>query len=211
MFFSCNVAFSSMPVFLPTIIRDMKHSALTAQALSAPPYLFSFLVVLLTAHASDRLQSRSPFIVLHALLATLGYATVALLGHYRSPNTTLRYLALFPAAAGFFAAITIIITWTLNMKEDASARGAGVALMNAIGQCGPLVGTTLFPAHEGPWYVRGMAVCSASMAAVGLLAMLLRWLLQRERARAGAGAAYVRVPGDEDGFGGQRYGFEHIL
>jgi hypothetical protein len=112
MFFSCNVAFSSMPVFLPSIIRDMGFSTITAQGLSAPPYLFAFVVVVGTAYYSDRLQSRSSFIVLHSLLATAGYATIALSGYFRSDHTLVRYFALFPAVAGFFSAITIIITWT---------------------------------------------------------------------------------------------------
>jgi MFS family permease len=112
MFFSCNVAFSSMPVFLPSIIRDMGFSSITAQGLSAPPYLFAFVVVVTTAYYSDRLQSRSSFIMLHSLLATVGYATIAVSGYLRSYHTLVRYFALFPAVAGFFSAITIIITWT---------------------------------------------------------------------------------------------------
>jgi hypothetical protein len=112
MFFSCNVAFSSMPVFLPSIIRDMGFSSITAQGLSAPPYLFAFVVVVATAYYSDRLQSRSSFIMLHSLLATMGYGTIALSGFLRTDNTVVRYIALYPAVAGFFSAITIIITWT---------------------------------------------------------------------------------------------------
>jgi MFS family permease len=96
MFFSCNVAFSSMPVFLPTVIRDMGWESITAQGLSAPPYLFAFIVVLTTAYYSDRLQSRSTFIMLHSLLATLGYGTIAISGYLKSENTIIRYLALYP-------------------------------------------------------------------------------------------------------------------
>jgi MFS family permease len=113
MFFCCNVAFSSMPVFLPTIIRDMGYKSVTAQGLSAPPYLFAFVVVVTTAYYSDRLQSRSAFIVLHSVLATLGYGTIAVLGHYRSSYTLMRYLSLFPATSGFFSAITVSVhDWT---------------------------------------------------------------------------------------------------
>ncbi|KAJ4301786.1 hypothetical protein N0V90_003880 [Kalmusia sp. IMI 367209] len=104
MFFASNVAFASMPVFLPTILHDMGHTALTSQALSAPPYLTAFLAVLLTAYLSDKWQSRSFFIILHSLLATAGYATIALCGYLRYPGTTVRYLALYPATAGFFSA-----------------------------------------------------------------------------------------------------------
>lgn len=201
MFFSCNVAFSSMPVFLPTIIRDMGHQSITAQALSAPPYFFSFLVVLATAYFSDRLQTRSTFIILHSLLATLGYTTIAVANYYRSENTTLRYLALYPAAAGFFSAITIIITWTINNQESDSKKGTGVAIMNIIGQIGPLVGTSIFPKEDGPWYVKGMSICAAFMLFVGILAAILRWVLIKEnrKNREKGSVEYAGIPLEEGG------------
>ncbi|OCK84064.1 MFS transporter-like protein [Lepidopterella palustris CBS 459.81] len=178
MFFSCNVAFSSLPVFLPTIIQDMGHSALTSQALSAPPYLFSFVLVILTAYLSDHLQSRSAFIILHAVLGASGYALIAFAG-FRRWNPVWRYIGIYPAAAGFFSAITIIITWTINNQESDSKKGTGMAMLNIIGQCGPLVGTKLYPDTDAPYYIRGMAVCAGFMLAVGGLAFLLRIVLSR--------------------------------
>jgi MFS family permease len=197
MFFSCNVAFSSMPVFLPTIIRDMGYESITAQGLSAPPYLFAFVVVVTTAYYSDRLQSRSSFIILHSVLATIGYGTIALSGYLRSSSTLIRYLALYPAVAGFFSAITIIITWTLNNQETDSKKGTGMAVLNIIGQMGPLVGTSIFPDEDGPWYVKGMAICAAFMLLVGILAAVLRWVLIRENRKAcdkPGGGDYAGVP-----------------
>ncbi|CAN9197796.1 unnamed protein product [Alternaria alternata] len=201
MFFSCNVAFSSMPVFLPTVIRDMGWESITAQGLSAPPYLFAFVVVLTTAYYSDRMQSRSTFIMLHSLLATLGYGTIAISGYLQSDKTMVRYIALYPAAAGFFSAITIIITWTLNNQESDSKKGTGMALLNIIGQMGPLVGTSIFPDDDGPYYVKGMSICAGFMLFVGFLAAILRWVLVRENRRLnnGRSAEYAGVPLDEGG------------
>jgi MFS family permease len=213
MFFSCNVAFSSMPVFLPTILNDMGYHSITSQALTAPPYFFSFIVVLLTAYYSDRLQSRSAFIIFHSILGTLGYGTIALCGYLRFPSTLIRYLALYPAAAGFFSAITIIITWTINNQESETGRGAGVAIMNVIGQMGPLVGTSIFPKEDGPEYVRGMAVCAGFMAVVGVLAGVLRWVLVKEnnRNKERGGGEYAGVPLEEGGMGKEKKGFEYII
>ncbi|KAF1838097.1 MFS general substrate transporter [Decorospora gaudefroyi] len=202
MFFSCNVAFSSMPVFLPTVIRDMGWESITAQGLSAPPYLFAFVVVLTTAYYSDLMQSRSTFIILHSLLATLGYGTIALSGYFQLDNTTTRYIALFPSAAGFFAAVTIIITWTLNNQESDSKKGTGMAVLNIIGQMGPLVGTSIFPDEDGPYYVKGMSICAAFMLLAGVLAAMLRWVLIRENRKLrqnGSGGEYAGVPVDEGG------------
>ncbi|PYH43957.1 putative MFS transporter [Aspergillus saccharolyticus JOP 1030-1] len=190
MFFSCNVAFSSMPVFLPTIIADMGYTSLQSQALSAPPYLLAFLTVLLTAYYSDRHRTRSPFLIAHALLSATAYLTLALTGHYHASiakplQTTIRYLSLYPAIAGFFSAITLIITWSMDNRDAQEGKGASVALLNLIGQCGPLLGTRLYPASQGPWYVKGMGVCAGCMVLVAGLAGLLRGMLKTENRRRG--------------------------
>lgn len=203
-----------MPVFLPTIIRDMGHSSIKAQALSAPPYLFAFVIVLTTAYLSDRYQSRSIPIILHSLLASAGYITIALSGYYRSSNTAIRYLALYPAAAGFFSAITIIITWTINNQESDSKKGTGMAILNIIGQIGPLVGTSIFPEVDGPWYVRGMGICAAFMLLVGILAAVLRIVLKRKnmKLQQQSSAEYAGIPLEEGGTAtAERKPFEFML
>lgn len=53
-------------------------------------------------------------------------------------------------------------------------------LLNVIGQCGPLLGTRLYPTNEGPFYVKGQSVCAAFMFFTTLLVIGLRILLVRE-------------------------------
>jgi len=182
MFFSCNVAFSSMPVFLPTIIQEMGYTPLASQALSAPPYLLSFVIVIATAYLSDRLCSRGVFIMVHAIIAACGYLLIALAGYLRW-SSIVRYLGIYPATAGFFSAITIIITWTINNQDSGSKKGTGLAILNIIGQCGPLVGTRLYPDSDKPYYVKGMLTCAVFMIAVAVLAAALRVLLTKENAK----------------------------
>ncbi|KAL4909319.1 hypothetical protein BDW74DRAFT_80136 [Aspergillus multicolor] len=192
MFFSCNVAFGSMPVFLPTILQDMGYTPQTSQALSAPPYLIAFITVLITAYLSDRSRSRSPYLIAHALISAISYLTIALTGHFHdslSPplHISIRYICVYPATAGFFSAITLIITWSMDNRAAKEGKGASVAILNVIGQCGPLLGTRLYPADDGPWYVRGMAVCAGFMALVAVLAGVLRGILRRANARLAEG------------------------
>lgn len=88
---------------------------------------------------------------------------------------------------GFFPAVTLIITWTLNNQRTDTGKGAGLAMLNVVGQCGPLVGTRLYPEGDGPYFVKGMLVCAGFMAGVaGLAAGLRAWLgrlNRRERER----------------------------
>lgn len=162
----------------------MGYTSLQAQALSAPPYLVAFVVVLITAYASDRSRSRSPYLIGHALISSLSYLTIALTGYYHSHlpqwlHTLIRYLCVYPATAGFFSAITLVVTWSMDNRVEKEGKGASIVILNIIGQCGPLLGTRLYPASDGPWYVRGMATCSFFMVVVAILAISLRIVFQR--------------------------------
>ena len=157
----------------------MHYSTLVSQALSAPPYFVAFLVVLVTAFLSDRSQNRSYYVMFHALLGGFGYLSIAI-GGILEVDSRWRYVGVYPAAAGFFSAITLILTWTINNQDSDSKRGTGVVMLNLLGQLGPLVGTRLYPDSDKPYYVKGMAVCSLFMFLVALLAWWLRRLLIKE-------------------------------
>ncbi|KAH8847323.1 hypothetical protein MCOR27_005206 [Pyricularia oryzae] len=210
MFFLTNMAYSSLPVFLPTILEEsMGHDRLRAQALSAPPYLVSFFFVLATAKLSDSMRSRSAFLVPFALASALGYATLALSEHVLrlEPASALRYLAVYPAAAGFFCVAVLIVVWNVNNQPSRSRRGAGFAMMQIVGQCGPLLGARLYPRSQSPFYTQGMAVCATAMLGVAALALLQRWVLVRRNRALDARRGYRDhggrggdVPGADAGF-----------
>ncbi|PSR78006.1 major facilitator superfamily domain-containing protein, partial [Coniella lustricola] len=180
-FFLANVAYSSLPVFLPIILTQMGHSPVSAQALAAPPYLLAFFVVLAVAKLSDTLSARAVFIAAAALASAVGYTFLAL-AHWMS-GAMLRYMAIYPAGAGFFCVVVLTMAWNVNNASAAVHKGGAFALMQVIGQCGPLVGTRLYPATDGPWFTRGMGVCAVCMYGVAGLALGLRWYLKRENGR----------------------------
>lgn len=177
----------------------MGHSALTSQALSAPPYLVAFIIVLLTAYLSDRYRVRSLFVIFHSLMAAFGYAVIAIAGAKKA-NATWRYLGVFPSTAGFFSAITIIITWTINNQKSGTRKGTGVVMLNFIGQLGPLLGVRLYPASDGPYYVSGMSICAGFLATVCVLALFLsRILAARNRE---IGHRYSSIQSEDQLLGG---------
>lgn len=169
----------------------MGYSAVQAQGLAAPPHLFAFVVVLVTSIVSDRSQSRSIPIIIHALLAMVGYMLLALAPKMHL-STTAQYLCTFPITAGFFSAVTTVIVWTVNNQQSEEGRGSNVALLNIIGQLGPLVGTRLYPDSDAPGYTRGHAICAGFMALVALLATVLRVVLTRANAASCAARAITQ-------------------
>ncbi|KAM3467789.1 hypothetical protein MY5147_008590 [Beauveria neobassiana] len=177
-FCMANLAYSSLPVFLPKIIHSMGYSSLSAQALSAPPYLLTFVIVLFTAHMSDRRSSRTLPIVFHALCSASGYLVLGIAEPLRLP-TWVRYLAVYPAAMGFFNVVTLIITWGINSQPDETRRGATFAMMQFIGQLGTLIGTRLYPDRDGPYYTTGHRTCAAVLLGAAACAFVLRSYLKR--------------------------------
>ncbi|KAH7328002.1 major facilitator superfamily domain-containing protein [Stachybotrys elegans] len=179
MFFLSNMAYSSLPVFLPKIIYDMGFDRLSSQALSAPPYFVAFVIVLFTAHMSDRRRARTGPIIFHALSSALGYGVLALSQVLQLPLWA-RYIAIYPAAVGFFNVVTLVVAWNINNQASQTRQGGGFAILQMIGQCGPLVGTRLYPDRDAPYYSRGMAVCAGAMFSVAVLAFILRVYLRRQ-------------------------------
>ena len=75
-----------------------------------------------------------------------------------SHSTRVRYAAVFLAAAGIFSVVANMFPWSLNNQRSDTKRGVGIAMFHLIGQCGPLLGTRLYPTAEAPYYtkVRGV-------------------------------------------------------
>ncbi|KAJ5142284.1 MOSC N-terminal beta barrel [Penicillium atrosanguineum] len=172
MYFSCNVSFSSLPVFLPTILKEMGFTAINAQGLTAPPFFASFLATIATTWVADRIQQRGLMIAGLSAIGGVGYilcATCTAVGP--------RYFGVFLAACGVFPSIANILPWVLNNQGSDTRRGGGIILLNIIGQCGPFLGTNVFPDKEAPRFIKGMSICAAFMFFTTILALCLRFLL----------------------------------
>ncbi|KAK0709676.1 major facilitator superfamily transporter [Lasiosphaeria miniovina] len=170
--FCCNVSFASLPVFLPTILTTMGFSKVASQGLTAPPYLFAFVVCILSTWFADKFKQRGYIIAALSLVGSLGYILLATLP---LDNTLGRYASIFLAAAGVFSAIANILPWSLNNQPTDTARGAGMSIFGYLSQAGPLLGTRMFPVYDGPHYTKGLVICAAFMFLNFVLSLLLRW------------------------------------
>jgi predicted MFS family arabinose efflux permease len=153
----------------------MGFSSVNAQGLTAPPFFLSFLTVIATTYIADRTQQRGFMIASLAAVGGVGYVILA-----TSKSVGARYFAIFLAAAGIFPAIGNILPWVTNNQGSDTRRGAGIVILNLIGQCGPLLGTRMYPTREGPFYVKGQSVCAAFLFFCCFLALMLRTLLAWE-------------------------------
>lgn len=189
----------------------MGFTAINAQGLSAPPYFLSFLVCIVTTAIADKTRQRGFMIIGLSLVAGVGYVLLL-----TCKSVAVRYFGVFLAAAGVFPAISNILPWTLNNQGSDSKRGAGIALLNIIGQCGPLLGTRLFPASDGPYYIKGMGVCAGFMFFNAFLALGLRTYLSWENKKFEKNDEAARQAGTDPkyssfGVENEGYGYRNFL
>ncbi|EPQ32141.1 uncharacterized protein PFL1_00338 [Pseudozyma flocculosa PF-1] len=181
MFFIINVCYSSVPVYLPTLIEEMGYSSINAQGLSAPPYVLAFLLAILFCWISDRAQVRGVFGAGLLVLAAVGYLVLA-----TQTSTAARYVAVWMIVCGIFPFIPILYMWLMSNQAGESKKGVGLVVFGTIGQCGPLLGTRLFPARDKPYYVKGTSVSGGLLlfgAIVAALTSLYLWNINRRRDR----------------------------
>jgi retrograde regulation protein 2 len=94
----------------------------------------------------------------------------------------------------------------------------GIVILNIIGQCGPFLGTNVFPDSDGPRYIRGQSICAAFMVFNAVLALVLRFILVWENKRLDkqygpVDEAVVRADGKGSVVGEENYGatFRYVL
>jgi len=175
MYFSCNVSFASLPLFVPTIIAEMgAFSRIQANGLSAPPYLLCFFTIIGLTYLSDRFKMRGPFCAAAATVAAIGFILLA-----TTDSVGTRYFGVF-LAINIFCCVALTLSWTANIHSTESKRAGGMTILATMGQCGPLLGTNVFPASDKPYFRTGMWISASFCLLVACCSGLLSWLLIRE-------------------------------
>lgn len=192
MYFSVNVSFASLPLFVPTIIEEIgAFTTIQSQGLSAPPYALCLIAIVVTAYVSDRLRMRGPFICGAALIAAAGFIMLA-----TTEGAAPRYTGVFLAVL-IFVCVSLLLSWTANIHASESKRTAGYIVLSTIGQCGPVLGTNIFPESEKPYYRKGMWISCAFCFLVSVLSVTLSlWLIHENKKMERAG---VLEPSDDPG------------
>ncbi|KAH9965175.1 major facilitator superfamily domain-containing protein [Russula dissimulans] len=152
-YFGANAALASISAFLPTIIKTFGYTNALAQLLTVPPYAVTSIVITIASWSSDRLLTRGPFIVIASAIGGIGYVLLLTAAH----NDHVRYFATFCIVSGTYTTIGLTIAWYAHNLGSESKRATGTPLYMAIGQCGSVLGSHLFPAIEGPRYIKGFS------------------------------------------------------
>ncbi|KAF8830563.1 hypothetical protein HHX47_DHR2000927 [Lentinula edodes] len=174
-YFALNCSLASTSAFLPTILKTLGFSSARVQLMTVPPYAVAAFVIVLGSWISDRLQSRA----LASLVGGVGYLILL----FVPTNLHARYFATFCITSGTYTSIGIIIAWFAHNLGSETKKATGIPMFMAIGQCGSILGSHLFPTTEGPRYIKGFAVCCGLEIFGALCALVMTISYRLDNAR----------------------------
>lgn len=200
---------------MPTITKVMGFSTTNAQLMSAPPYVVGAISSIGFARLSDHFYWRMPFVAIPMSMLVIAYAIIISFHGALSANLGAAYFAVCLVCAGIYPIQPAAAAWNANNLAPATRRSIGVALMNAAGNCGGIVGSFMFIDKESPQYYTGFGL-GLSFGATGLLVSLLLEMIYKwtNARKARMSEAEVRARYTEDellDMGDKSPLFKHVL
>lgn len=139
----CYVGFPlaayGLSYWLPTIVKNFGVSNTTNGFLNIIPWLLVAVALYAVPAAADKAVSKTPFIVIPALVGAVCLVLSAVI-----PDHTLQFTFLCIAAAGIFAGQPVFWSLPSRFLQGAGA-AAGLAAINSVGNLGGFVAQNVVP------------------------------------------------------------------
>lgn len=181
LFFLLNLVSTSLSYFLPIILQSgMGFSAGESILLSAPPYYYAVIPVLLSSLVSDKFRLRGPVIIFNSLCLIVGFCMLGL-----ASNVAVRYIGTFLATGAYisnWAALSAYYTSNIAGQWKRAFTAATVAAFNG---AGGIAGSFIVRQNEAPRYATAVWVSIGSHAvivvSVGLFSLWFWFANRRQR------------------------------
>ncbi|KAJ5579945.1 Major facilitator superfamily domain general substrate transporter [Penicillium hispanicum] len=174
----------SLSYTLPTMVANLGYTAVKAQALTTPPYIFATCVCVAVGYISDRQQSRYLCLMGAYILGLIGIIILWITVHHPSlPGVS--YFAIFLAAAGYSAQAPIVGAWTSSNIPNPSKRAAAIGFLMLFGSVGGgSIGSNIYISSEAPVYPLGFGFSVGATVIGAMIPASIHWyLLKKENKR----------------------------
>jgi MFS family permease len=181
LFFLLNLVSTSLSYFLPIILESgMGFSTNDAILLSAPPYYYAVIPVLISSRLSDKFGIRGPIIAFNALSLILGFCMLGF-----PSQVTARYIGTFIASGAYISNWAALNAYQANNIVGQWKRATVAAAVTACNGLGGIAGSFIVRQNEAPRYITAIWVSIGShmlMLVIVVLFSIGFWIAnQRQR------------------------------
>ena len=181
LFFLLNLVSTSLSYFLPIILKSgMGFSESKAILLSAPPYYYAVIPVVLSSVVADNFGVRGPIITFNSLCLIIGFCMLGF-----SSQVTVRYLGTFLATGAYISNWAALSAYQANNIAGQWKRVFTSALVSAFNGAGGVAGSFIVRQQEAPRYETAVWVSIGShvlmIMLVGAFSLLFYAANQRQK------------------------------
>ena len=182
LFFLLNLVSTSLAYFLPIILQSgMGFSENKAIILSAPPYYYAVIPVIISSVIGDRLRLRGPVIVFNCICLIVGFCMLGF-----ADQVTIRYVGTFLATGAYVSNWAAITAYQANNITGQWKRAFTAAAVTAMNGAGGIAGSFIVRPNEAPRYPTAVWISIGShillMGFVGAFSLFFWFANKRQRA-----------------------------
>ena len=147
-FFLLNLVSTALSYFLPIILKNgMGFSTNKAILLSAPPYYYAVIPVLISSRIGDKYRLRGPVISFNSLCLIAGFGMLGF-----SNQVTVRYIGTYLATGAYISNWGALNSYQANNITGQWKRAVTAAAVTACNGLGGVAGSFIVRQNEAPRY-----------------------------------------------------------
>ncbi|KAM5355029.1 hypothetical protein ACJ41O_001675 [Fusarium nematophilum] len=164
----------SISYFVPTILKTMGYTNVTAQWMTVPIWITGAVSQLAFSWTSDKTQDRR----WHSV-GLYGLAAVACLVSVLVGGAVPKYVMMCFLVAGLYTGLPLMLNWTSeSIPFPDQKRSIAIAFVNSFGHLAIIYGSYLWPSTNAPRHILGFATLTASCGGGALLAVAAPWIFK---------------------------------
>ncbi|OTB01349.1 hypothetical protein M426DRAFT_323499 [Hypoxylon sp. CI-4A] len=187
MFFLLNLVSTALSYFLPIILQTgMGFDENQSILLSAPPYYYAVIPVLLSSIVGDRLRLRGPVIIFNCVTLIVGFCMLGF-----SKQVAVRYVGTFLATGGYVSNWAALSTYQANNIAGQWKRAFTAAAVTAMNGAGGIAGSFIVRSQEAPHYLTAVWVSIGSHILIIAIVIAFSAYFRLANTRAAAGKTII--------------------
>jgi predicted MFS family arabinose efflux permease len=161
----------SISYFVPTILKAMGYTNVTAQWMTVPIWITGAVCQLALSWTSDKLQDRR----WHSC-GLYGLAAVACIISAFVDSTIAKYVMMCLLVAGLYTGLPLMLNWTSeSIPFPDQKRSIAIAFVNSFGHLAIIYGSYLWPSTNAPQHLIGFATLTATCGFGCVIAIVVPW------------------------------------
>lgn len=174
-----SLPLTSVSVYLPSIIKALGFEAARAQLMTVPLYAIAFVLTLLAAHYSFKLEKRWIFVAAGTCVSIVGYVLLIVVH-----SDVGQFIGSGFVLGGIYPAVAIILAWQVENISGQTKRAVGCGIVITVTQAvGTMVGTFVYRPKDAPRYYLGHGAALVYLCTTAVAICVQVWLLSRRNAQ----------------------------